>query len=273
MPSVRSALGVAALTAALIIGGTSSAAAAPPGNDVIEGAVAAAPGFSTVLDTTEATTDAVDSQLNELCGAPATDASVWYAVTVPSDTGVVVDVSASDYSAGVLVGVGSPGSLAIEACGPGSVGFNASAGTTYYVLAIDDQEDGNGNGGSLHLEVTAIATPTLDLTVDRQGSFNSKTGYVTLTGTYTCTDADFVEVYGSISQTVGRIATIRGDFSFYESGTCDGTAHRWSATAQPSSGKFAGGKSLTVTFQYACGLLECADGYTEQVVRLNGGKG
>ena len=104
--------------------------AAPPGNDVIEGAVAAAPGFSTVLDTTDATTDEVDSQLNEFCGAPATDASVWYALTVPSDTGVLVDVSASDYSAGVLVGVGSPGSLAIEACGPGSVGFNASAGTT-----------------------------------------------------------------------------------------------------------------------------------------------
>lgn len=59
------------------------------------------------LDTTEATTDGDDAQLNETCGAPATDASVWYAFVAGSDAVVVVDVSQSGYSAGVLVGVGS----------------------------------------------------------------------------------------------------------------------------------------------------------------------
>jgi hypothetical protein len=274
MQRVYSALGVAALTAALIVGGTSRAVAAPPGNDLIGGAVAASSGFSGVLDTSEATTDAVDAQLNQNCGAPSTDASVWYAVTVPSDGGVIVDVSSSDYSAGVIVGVGSPGALETIACGPGTVAFSATAGTTYYVLAIDDQEDGGGSGGSLQILITAAPPPpTLDLTVDGRGSFDSKTGYATLRGTYTCTDADYLDVSGEVSQTVGRIATIRGSFGFFAGGTCDGTSHRWSAQAQPNSGKFAGGKSLTVTFQYACGPFDCAYGYTEQVVRLNGGKG
>jgi hypothetical protein len=90
-----------------------------------------------VLDTTEATTDSDDAQLNTNCGAPATDASVWYALE-GSDTPVVVDVSQSNYSAGVLVGVGSQGDLRIVTCGPGTVAFFAFAGTTYYVLAIDD---------------------------------------------------------------------------------------------------------------------------------------
>jgi hypothetical protein len=106
-----------------------AALAAPPGNDTFGGATAATLGFSEVLDTTEATTDADDAQLNESCGAPATDASVWYAFT-GSDIGVVVDVSQSDYTAGVLVGSGSQGNLLLEACGPGAVGFFASAGTT-----------------------------------------------------------------------------------------------------------------------------------------------
>ena len=52
------------------------------------------------LVTTGATTDADDAQLNTTCGAPATDASVWYSLQ-GSGKGVVADVSSSDYSAGV----------------------------------------------------------------------------------------------------------------------------------------------------------------------------
>jgi len=84
-----------------------AALAAAPNNDEFAGATLAAFGFSEVLNTTEATTDSDDAQLAESCiGVPATDASVWYAFD-GSDAGVVVDVSQSDYSAGVLVGVGS----------------------------------------------------------------------------------------------------------------------------------------------------------------------
>ena len=111
-----------------------SALAAPPANDAFANATQALIGFSEVLDTTEATTDSDDAQLNESCGAPATDASVWY-VLQGTDQGIVVDVSQSNYSAGVLVGVGTQGNLQTVACGPGTVGFFATAGTTYYVLA------------------------------------------------------------------------------------------------------------------------------------------
>ena len=55
-----------------------AALAAPPSNDTFAGATAAALGFSEELDTTDATTDGDDAQLNTSCGAPATDASVWY---------------------------------------------------------------------------------------------------------------------------------------------------------------------------------------------------
>ena len=77
-----------------------AALAAAPSNDTFGGATTATIGFSQVLDTTQATTDSDDAQLNASCGAPATDASVWYSLA-GTDAGVVVDVSQSDYSAGV----------------------------------------------------------------------------------------------------------------------------------------------------------------------------
>jgi hypothetical protein len=249
------------------------AVAAPPSNDTIGGATAVSLGFSQELDTTEATTDADDAQLNANCGAPATDASVWYSFTAAADGGVVVDVSQSDYSAGVLVGVGSPGSLEIVTCGPGTVGFTAEAGTTYYILAIDDQGDGGGNGGTLRISITeAPPPPTVEITVDPVGRVNGQTGEAFLTGTYTCTNADFIDVFGEARQTIGVRATVVGFFGFFDVGTCDGTAHTWSATVFPDNGKFAGGKTMTVTFAFACGAFECADGYVEQTVKLRGGK-
>jgi hypothetical protein len=248
------------------------AAAAPPSNDTFGGATAASLGFSQQLDTTEATTDADDTQLNANCGAPATDASVWYAFTAAADGGVVVDVSQSNYSAGVLVGVGTQGSLELVTCGPGTVGFAAAAGTTYYVLAIDDQGDGAGNGGTLQISFNeAPPPPTVDITVDPVGRFDSHTGEAFLTGTYTCSNGDFIEVSGEARQAVGRLVVV-GSFGFFDVGTCDGTSHSWSATVVSDNGRFAGGKAMTVTFAFSCGTFECAEGFVEQTVRLRGGR-
>jgi hypothetical protein len=190
----------------------------------------------------------------------------------PPTAGVVVDVSQSDYSAGVLVGVGSPGSLELVACGPGTVGFAAEAGTTYYILAIDDQQDGAGNGGTLRISITeAPPPPTVDITVDPIGRVNGRTGEAFLTGTYTCTNADFIDVFGEARQSIGVRGAVVGFFGFFDEGTCDGTVHTWSAIVVPEDGKFAGGKTMTVTFALACGVFECADGYVEQTVKLRGG--
>jgi hypothetical protein len=259
------------LAAALLVAlQAAPAAAAPPSNDTFGGATVASLGFSETLDTTEATTDADDAQLNATCGAPATDASVGYSFTAAADGGVVVDVSQSNYSAGVLVGVGTQGSLETVTCGPGTVGFAATAGTTYYVLAIDDQGDGAGNGGTLQISFNeAPPPPTVDITVDPVGRFDSHTGEAFLTGTYTCSNGDFIEVSGEARQAVGRLVVV-GSFGFFDVGTCDGTSHSWSATVVSDNGRFAGGKAMTVTFAFSCGTFECAEGFVEQTVKLRG---
>ena len=78
-------------------------------------------------------------------------------------------------------------------------------------------------------------------------------------------------VFAGVTQSVGR-AAVTGSFGFFDEGsTCDGTAGTWTADVFPNVGKFAGGKAMTVTFSFACGTFECAEGFTEQVVKLRGG--
>lgn len=246
--------------------------AAAPANDVFTGATTAFVGFSESLNTSEATTDADDAQLNTFCGAPATDASVWYAIQ-GNDSTVIVDVSGSDYSAGALVGTGTEGNLDLVTCGPGAVVFFAAAGTTYYVLAIDDQLNGDGlNGGTLNISFSEIVSPTIDtFTVNRYGKVNTRTGVATISGTYSCSHADFIDVFVDARQPVGRFL-ILGSGEFFDFNTCDGAVHTWSAQVFPQNGKFAGGKTLTLNFATSCGPLECAFGFVQQKVQLRGGK-
>lgn len=250
-----------------------AAFAAAPGNDTFAGATAvSALPFSDSVDTTQATTDSDDAQFNTFCGAPATDASVWYALQ-GNDSTVVVDVSGSNYSAGVLVGVGTQGNLSVVTCGPGSVAFYAAAGTTYYILAIDDQLNGDGlNGGTLNLSISQVVSATLDsFTVNRTGTASSKTGVATISGTYSCSHGDFIDVFVDASQRVGR-ASVLGSGEFFTTGTCDGASHAWKALVYPQNGKFAGGKTLTVNFAYACGSVNCAEGFVQQTVQLRSSK-
>lgn len=269
MKTMFKLLAVLALALSALGVSTSSALAAPPTNDTFANATLVTVGFSEVLDTTEATTDADDAQLNSTCGAPATDASVWYALD-GSDQGVLVDVSQSDYAAGVLVGVGTQGNLQTVTCGPGAVAFFAAAGETYYVLAIDF--DGVGNGGNLSISFNEIPPPpTVEITVNRYGTVNSKTGVATISGTYTCTNGDFIDIFVDARQNVGRFA-ILGSGGFFDFGTCDGASHTWSADVFPQNGKFKGGKALTLNFATSCGPFECAFGFAEQTVQLRGGR-
>lgn len=260
---------VAALVLATLVTSAGTALAVAPGNDVYGGRtlVGAIP-FTDSMDTTEATTDNNDSNLNVECGAPATDASVWYEVTAVADGGLAADVSSSTYSAGVIVATGSPGSWSPVACGPGAVGWTATAGTTYAILVFDDQGDGAGNGGTLNLTIDVIPPPpTVDITVNRFAAFNSDTGWATVSGTLVCTGAEFAELQTSLSQRVGRF-TIHG---FGLSGAvCDGTMQTWTAEVLPENGKFAGGKAATVAFAVACGAFQCGVGFEERTVQLRG---
>lgn len=260
----------AALTSITMAG--SPALAAAPGNDSYAGAVAITSlAFNTSLDTTEATTDADDVELNAACGAPATDASVWYSFTPSADTALVADVSSSSYSAGVIVATGAPGSFALVACGPGGVAWDATSGVTYTILVFDDQFDATGNGGQMELTVDVMPpAPSIEATVDPIGTFNARTGSVTLTGTVTCdASAGFASLDLMLSQQVGRFI-VRG--YGYTEAACDGTPQAWSAEVFGDNGLFKGGKAVNVTFAIACNLGGCSAYADQTTIRLTGKK-
>ena len=105
--------------------------------------------------------------------------------------------------------------------------------------------------------------------MNRYGTFNSRTGTATISGTYTCTNGDFIDVFIDARQRVGRLF-ILGSGEFFDFGTCDGASHSWSAEIFPQNGLFKGGKTLTLNFATSCGAFECAFGYAEQTVQLRG---
>ena len=100
-------------------------------------------------------------------------------------------------------------------------------------------------------------------------TFDPQTGVATIFGTYTCTNGDFIDLFVEALQEVGRFAVV-GSGGFFDFGTCDGESHTWSAEVFPYNGRFAGGREMTVTFSFSCGLFDCAYGFLEQTVRLRG---
>jgi len=272
---IRKRLGL--LVGLLLVGSLAAAApvfAAAPTNDTYAGIQTVAVGFTDSVDTTEATTDADDLDIAAGClGVPALDASVWYSLTATADMGIVVDVSASTYSAGVIIASGGPGAYTVESCGPGASAWSALSGVTYTILVFDDQEDGAGNGGTLEINVAeAPPPPELTLTVNPRGTFDSHTGGALISGTITCTgEADFSFIDVFVRQKTGRLF-IDGE-GFIEGFACDGSTQAWTADILPYNGVFKGGKTITVTFATACGAFECGDGYDESIVNLSGAGG
>jgi Family of unknown function (DUF6299) len=122
----------------------------------------------------------------------------------------------------------------------------------------------------LSISFNEVQTPTVDITLNPFGVFNANTGVATISGTYTCTNGFFIDVFGEARQNVGRVATIVGGFGFSASGTCDGEPHSWSADVFPQSGEFRGGKAITVTIAFSCGPFQCATGFVERTVQLRG---
>jgi hypothetical protein len=245
------------------------ASAAPPSNDVITGATAiTALPFAETVDTTEATTDAEDAAVNTNCGAPATNGSVWYTLTAGESPAYVVDVSQSDFAAGVIVATGTPGNLTLITCGPQAVAFDGAPGTTYFLMAFSDNPD--VVGGQLSIAVTeAVPPPTVSMVVDDVGRVNTRTGVATLTGTYTCDgEADFVVLQGRLSQRQGDTFVV-GDFVQDENLKCGGT-FPWSAEVVPGSGKFIKGMAATIALVAGCNRLGCNVYEELDTVRLRG---
>jgi len=108
----------------------------PPNDKAVHAAVVSALPFSATLDTTGATTDANDVQVNQDCGAPVTNNSVWYTFTAGThDKLLAVDTTGSTYSSGVIIATGVPGALTNEDCGV-ALGMPITRSSTEEVLAL-----------------------------------------------------------------------------------------------------------------------------------------
>jgi hypothetical protein len=255
----------------LAVGGSvlffpSVASAAAPTNDTLAGATAVPSlPFIDSVDVSQATTDSTDAQLNAQCGAPATDNSIWYTYTATgSEGGLVVDVSQSDHSSGVIVAEGGPGNWQVDACGPGTVGTPVTGGVTYYILAFNDTP--GQTGGIMRVNIQAAQIPTVSLSVDPRGKVD-KFGNAYISGLITCANASQgAQIEVSVTQPVGRFS-IQG--SGFSASSCGGPAQQWTAQVVPSNGKFAGGKSLSVAVAIACGDLFCNGSFATQVVKLS----
>jgi hypothetical protein len=248
LASAGQVFGLVTAMATMVVLGAAPASAEVPSNDTIDGATAITTvPFEEVVDTTEATTDAEDAAVNANCGAPATNGSVWYTLTAGTSPAYVVDVSKSDFTAGVIVATGTPGNLSILACGPDTVGFEATQGETYYLMAFSDNPE--VVGGQLSFAVRESGPPPkVAMTVD---------------------DADILVLDGTLQQQQANDVQVRGSFDVPDL-TCSGVG-RWSAEITPESGKFLRGLAATAGFTGACNAIGCNTYDTLEVVRLRGG--
>jgi hypothetical protein len=242
--------------------------AAPPPNDTLAGAINVPLGATLTQSTEEATTDAFEQGLADFCAPPAAGGAVWVEFTAPADGFVAFDVTESDYSAGVFVYQGTPVAEEVLACGPGIVAIEATAGETYNLMLIGDGLS-EAITGQLVLTIReASPPPDLSLTVTR-GTVD-RAGNVILTGTVTCSsesgDPIFVDIFGDITQKVGRVL-IRGFFGTSLEIPCDGSTSQWEAFGQGDNGVFAGGKAATVAIGFGCTDF-CSETFVETTIQL-----
>jgi hypothetical protein len=244
--------------------------AAEPDNDTYTGRVSIGSiPWEATIDTTEATTAAVDDELDQQCDAPATDASVWYEHQAASDGALLFETLEADYSVGIFVATGAPGSLSLVTCGAFNVSFPTVAGETYSIVVFDFQEDGFGNGGVASLRLRELPPPPeLEFTISPTGSFNAVTGSATIRGTVTCTGGDeysksFIDVQAT--QVVGRFRLNGyGGTTF----TCDGSEQQWAAEVFSDQGKFGGGKASVRAFGFVCTESGCDEQEVTATVTL-----
>jgi hypothetical protein len=260
---------IAALVAALFAVSVSGAlpAFAQPANDTPAGAtlISTLPfDDSVVID--DATTDALDATLNEQCGAPATEGSVWYRFDATADGALIFDVSDSSFTAGALVTLGDPANGIVLTCGPDTIIFDVIAGESFFVMAFSDTPDVTTGTLVVHVE-EAPPPPEVDVTVDPIGSF-TKAGSAIITGTVTCTSDEPVEftfIDVEVRQRVGRFTIAGFGSTDY---ICDGTTQTWAVEVFGETGQFRGGHAVSVTFAVACGEFFCGEDFEEQTVKL-----
>lgn len=268
---MRRIVSLAAALAMLLGVAAAPAALAAASNDTVAGATAVAIPSTTNENTSVAdTTDPAETALNAFCGAPVVEHGVWFSITPSADGYLAFDTSASDYSSGMMLFAGTPTAGGLLNCGPQTIVNSVTSGQVYNILVFGDGLSA-ATGGNLVFEVRAATPPpTLGLTLNRSGSVD-KFGVVHIWGTVTCTSTNgtgtFFEVFGDVTQRVGRIL-IRGFFDTLPFTPCDGVAHRWDAFFSGDNGIFAGGKAATVALGFGCTDL-CSESFVQATIQLN----
>lgn len=263
MPRRGAALVV--VTACLLTMTASPAAAAPPVNDTLAGAVAiGSVPFTYSQSTTEAAqTDDFETSLNELCGAPVVEHGVWFTGTTAISGSVNVDVSGSDFAAGIMAFEGTPTPESLIGCGPDELG-PLPAGTDLTLLVFGDGLT-EATAGNLVLNVTQAPPPLLeDVTVDPVARVVAKSGEVTITGTVTCREPTPVFQDILVVQRAGRLTL--SAFAFVDV-ACDGVTP-WSTTLSAENGIFKGGRATVEVFSFSLDDESTAE--VEATVQLKG---
>jgi hypothetical protein len=179
--------------------------------------------------------------------------TVWFAYTPESNIRLEANNFGSNYYSALSVYTGARGSLNQIACNLFSGGssnsrvrFDAVAGTTYY-FAVSSLYP--VSPADLVFNLLEAPPPfSFAPTVSQFGSVQPTTGAATITGSVTCTEPAYVNIYGQLIQTHAG-TPISGYFGTYM--PCDGTTP-WSATVQTqaalfhgrSAALFVGGKAI-----------------------------
>jgi hypothetical protein len=235
----------------------------PPSNDDFADAVVADTLPFVDTRSTFGATWAADDSTDCFIEAP----TVWYAFTPAENMRILAHTAGSDYDTVLNVYTGARGSLTQVACSYYSpVLLDVVAGETYFFMVMPTA----GPGGNLMFSIQeGPSVLAFEVKLDRVSSFNSKTGEATVRGTATCNQPAWVDLWGNLRQTVGRLFTISGDF--WQSFECNGVTP-WKATLTPYSGKFAGGRANASVF--ACAYIEFEGACDEApaTITLQGGK-
>jgi hypothetical protein len=272
-PSPARIATVAVLTMLITAGATTAALAVVPANDNYASAQQLSFGDEVAIDTSEATTETLDREAGDACPfppgpPPETLNTIWFEYTADATApeSAAVFVQQAFWAAGVAILTGSPGSFTGVACGPMLAVFSPEAGTTYKIMIFDFA--GSGGGTAVVRLGEVPPPPELGLTIDPTATFDAQTGGATITGTYQCSNAAFVNIFGQVTQSVGRFK-INGSFQTFDV-HCDGEVHPWSAEARAFDGEFRGGKALTLAIGFSCGVMFCTQAIVEQTIQLKG---
>jgi hypothetical protein len=249
------------------------AAAGVPGDESGEPIPIAVEDFGTpqAYDTTGATqnaaTDPASCQTDfGLFEGPFTE-TVWHAFTPEADGPLAVDVNS-------FPDPEAPGFLAIvfvfEANGltpvgcsafPATVSFDAVAGTTYLAMTGSLPETPGGGPALI-----TVAEPFLtDLTIDPDATYDPQTNEVTISGTFVCENANFVDMFAEARQEIGQHVVIGAGGTFVE---CLGGEQAWSITLSGFS-SFLNPGALDVTVHASACSTFCTDASATATVRAH----